>query len=236
MSTQDPNRVEVAARRLRRLETFLDVVYAVLFVHFIMYLPKTEDMAWMQLPWGLLSLLIDNRVELLRLFIAVGLTLISWNLTHKLLSPLQRTDGLHTICTLVQLVFGLPVSVLCRGGPDAQQRLFPGRAESLPRDVGVCGTDRLEIRATSGSGSRERLGRHPGSRGTQHDDRTANGFAQHRSCLHGSCRVDRGLVRTARDPDRRPLLDRQPSEVKGKPEQAIVGDRQHANRTAGCRV
>jgi hypothetical protein len=32
-------------RQLRRLETFLDVSYAVLFVHFILYLPETEDMA-----------------------------------------------------------------------------------------------------------------------------------------------------------------------------------------------
>ena len=92
-------------RQLRRLETFLDVAYAVLFVDFIMYLPRTEDMAWTELPLGLLSLLIDNSVELMRLVIAVGLTLISWNLTHKLLGPLQRTDARHTLLALLQLIF-----------------------------------------------------------------------------------------------------------------------------------
>jgi uncharacterized membrane protein len=94
-----------ARKQLRRLETFLDVAYAVLFVDFIMYLPHTEDMAWTDLPYGLLSLLIDNSLDLLRLIIAVGLTLISWNLTHKLLGPLERTDPRHTLLALLQLIF-----------------------------------------------------------------------------------------------------------------------------------
>ena len=50
----------VGRTRLKRLETFLDVAYGVLFVQFIMYLPETEDMAWVNLPFGLLSLLIDH--------------------------------------------------------------------------------------------------------------------------------------------------------------------------------
>ncbi|RLB41092.1 MAG: hypothetical protein DRH30_07540 [Deltaproteobacteria bacterium] len=94
-----------ARKQLRRLETFLDVAYAVLFVDFIMYLPHTEDMAWTYLPYGLVSLLIDNSLDLLRLIIAVGLTLISWNLTHKLLGPLERTDPRHTLLALLQLIF-----------------------------------------------------------------------------------------------------------------------------------
>lgn len=92
-------------KQLRRLETFIDVAYAVLFVDFIMYLPHTEDMAWNQLPYGLLSLLIDDSANLLRLIIAVGLTLISWNLTHKLLGPLDRTNPRHTLLALLQLIF-----------------------------------------------------------------------------------------------------------------------------------
>lgn len=102
--SKDTNRA-VSRRQLRRLETFLDVAYAVLFVDFIMYLPQTEDMAWTELPYGLLSLLIDEPVNLLRLIIAVGLTLISWNLTHKLLGPLDRTNARHTLLALLQLIF-----------------------------------------------------------------------------------------------------------------------------------
>ncbi len=97
--------VAAGRRQLRRLETFLDVAYAVLFVDFIMYLPHTEDMAWEALPYGLLSLLIDNSTDLLRLIIAVGLTLISWNLTHKLLGQLDRTNPRHTLLCLLQLIF-----------------------------------------------------------------------------------------------------------------------------------
>ena len=102
--SEDAN-VATGRRQLRRLETFLDVAYAVLFVEFIMFLPHTEDMAWTELPYGLLSLLIDNSTDLLRLIIAVGLTLISWNLTHKLLGPLDRTDPRHTLLALLQLIF-----------------------------------------------------------------------------------------------------------------------------------
>jgi TRAP-type C4-dicarboxylate transport system permease small subunit len=95
---------DTGERQLRRLETFLDVSYALLFVQFIDYLPRTEDMAWASMPYGLLSLLMDNWVELLRLFIAVGLTLFSWNLTNKLLAPLQRTDATHTFLMLLHLI------------------------------------------------------------------------------------------------------------------------------------
>ncbi len=66
---------------------------------------RSEREAWTNLPYGLLSLLIDNGLDLLRLIIAVGLTLISWNLTHKLLGPLERTDPRHTLLALLQLIF-----------------------------------------------------------------------------------------------------------------------------------
>jgi len=105
MSSAEPGEARQGRKRLRRLQTFLDVAYAVLFVDFIQYLPHTEDMKWEELPYGLLSLLLDNSLDLMRLIIAVGLTLISWNLTHKLLGPLTRTDPRHTLLMLLQLFF-----------------------------------------------------------------------------------------------------------------------------------
>ncbi len=95
----------VALRNLRRLETLLDVAYGVLTVDFIMYLPHTEDMAWADLPYGLASLLVADSNLLLRLIISVGLTLISWNLTRKLLSPLVGTNGKHSFLVLLQFLF-----------------------------------------------------------------------------------------------------------------------------------
>lgn len=103
--TAEVSEARQGMKQLRRLETFLDVAYAMLFVQFIQYLPRTEDMAWETLPYGLLSLLLENSVEVLRLIIAICLTLISWNLTHKLLGSLTRTDTWHTLLALLQLFF-----------------------------------------------------------------------------------------------------------------------------------
>jgi uncharacterized membrane protein len=133
----------VAGRKqLRRLETFLDVAYAVLFVDFIMYLPHTEDMAWTELPYGLLSLLIDDLANLLRLIIAVGLTLISWNLTHKLLDPLDRTDSRHTLLCLLQLIFVCLFLFFAIADPDLRSLSSPvGQSLSLALSgfIGIAG-------------------------------------------------------------------------------------------------
>jgi len=93
----------VARRRLRRLEVFLDVVYALLFAMMLQYLPQAEDMAWAEHRLGLLQLLVDHRVELLRIFIGLGLTPIYWNLHVNLLAPLAGTDGRHTSLVLLQM-------------------------------------------------------------------------------------------------------------------------------------
>ena len=107
MTNKDTADSATGQKRLRRLETFLDVVYAVLFVNFIYYLPQEaeEDLAWLDLPFELFSLLLDRSVELMRLLIGVGLLLLSWNLTHKLLGPLERTNVMHTVLTQLQLIF-----------------------------------------------------------------------------------------------------------------------------------
>lgn len=98
-------RSEAGARRLRRLEVFLDVVYALVFFRMINYLPASENMRWAGSRWGLLQLLVDNREELLRIVVGIGLTLIYWNLNNKLFARLARTDGKHAVMALVQLVF-----------------------------------------------------------------------------------------------------------------------------------
>ena len=91
MATQ--NVVELQGRNyLRRLGVFLDVVYALLFVQMLQYLPQAEDMSWRDRPLGLLQVLIDNGTELLRIVVGCGLTLIYWNLSNRLLGSLVRTD------------------------------------------------------------------------------------------------------------------------------------------------
>ena len=128
-TTVDDATAASGRRQLRRLETFLDVAYGVLFVDFIMYLPRTEDMAWTELPYGLLSLLINDSADLMRLVIAVGLTVISWKLTHRLLGPLERTDGKHTALAVLQLIFVCLFLFFAAADPSL---------ESLSSPIGQC--------------------------------------------------------------------------------------------------
>ncbi len=89
---------------LRRLSRFIDVAYALLFIHLIVkFLPHFEDMEWTHKPYGLLSHLVDNRLELLRIFIGGGLALLYWNQNNSLFKNLIRTNGLHAMLSLVQL-------------------------------------------------------------------------------------------------------------------------------------
>ena len=93
---------------LRRLTTFIDVVYALIFFHmFSTYLPLIEDMSWVEKPLGLLSLMIDNGSELLRIFIGAGLALLYWNQNNDLFKNLVKTNGIHALLSLVQLIFVL---------------------------------------------------------------------------------------------------------------------------------
>ncbi len=96
---------EQGKKHLQRLETFLDVLYALLFFQMLHYLPQGEDMAWADKPLGLLSLLWANADELLRIFVGLALTIIYWNLNNKLFGPLVRTNGRHAILALLQMFF-----------------------------------------------------------------------------------------------------------------------------------
>jgi len=98
----------VARRRRRRLEVFLDVVYALLFAIMLQYLPQAEHMAWAEHRLGLLQVLIDHRAELLRIFIGLGLTLIYWNLHVNLFAPLAGADGRYASLVLLQMVAVCP--------------------------------------------------------------------------------------------------------------------------------
>jgi hypothetical protein len=83
---------------------FLDVVYALLFVEMLRYLPAAENLAWVGQAWGLLGVMVSDPNVLLRIVIGLGLTLIYWMLSNRLLGPLDRTDTPHTLFCLLQMV------------------------------------------------------------------------------------------------------------------------------------
>ncbi len=89
---------------LNRLSRFIDIVYALLFFFMIThYMPLIEDMEWSHKPLGLLSHLMDNSGELLRIFIGGGLALMYWNQNNGLFKHLTKTNGMHAALSLVQL-------------------------------------------------------------------------------------------------------------------------------------
>ena len=94
-----------AMRSLRRLEVFLDVLYALIVFRMLAYLPSPNDMTWVGKPLGLLGRLIHERRELWRPVMGIGLTVICWTLNNKRLNQLKLTDGLHTLINLVQMAF-----------------------------------------------------------------------------------------------------------------------------------
>jgi hypothetical protein len=89
---------------LNRLRRFIDIVYALIFFHLITkYLPVIEEMEWTHKPYGLLSHMIDNKEELLRLFIGAGLALMYWNQNNGLFKNLIKTNGTHLALSVIQL-------------------------------------------------------------------------------------------------------------------------------------
>ena len=111
---------------LTRLSRFIDVVYAVIFFHILStYLPNFEDMAWMQKPYGLLSHLADNRMELLRIFIGGGLALLYWNQNNGIFKHLVRTNYTHAALSLVQLFFVVLFVYFAIADPNLESQSSP---------------------------------------------------------------------------------------------------------------
>jgi hypothetical protein len=91
-----------AARSLRRLEVFLDVLYALIVFRMLGYLPSAQDMTWVGKPLGVLGPLIHDPRDLWRAVMGIGLAVICWSLNNRRLNRLRVTDGMHTLINLVQ--------------------------------------------------------------------------------------------------------------------------------------
>lgn len=94
----------LSLRVVRRLEVFVDVVFALIFFHILLYLPPTTDMTWVGRPYGVLQGLVDNPVEFVRVLVGIGLTLIYWLQSTTFLKYVSRTNGVHASLQLCQLV------------------------------------------------------------------------------------------------------------------------------------
>jgi hypothetical protein len=91
-----------ASRALRRLEVFLDIVYGLVAVHMLTYLPSVKDMSWATHPLGLLGAMVTNARELWRTLMGLTITAIAWLVCARRLSRLRATDAAHSGIVLVQ--------------------------------------------------------------------------------------------------------------------------------------
>ncbi len=89
---------------LRRLETFLDVSYALLFMEMLRQLPRTEEFDPTGDAFGILRIFIDRPTDMLRVIIGVGLVIMYWGLSHHFTGPLVRSDSKHATLVLMQLL------------------------------------------------------------------------------------------------------------------------------------
>jgi hypothetical protein len=89
-------------RSLRRLQVFVDIIYALVAFHMLTYLPPVQDMSWVGKPLGLLGVLFAKPRELWRVVMGLGVTAICWFIASKRLVRLRGTDVVHTTVILVQ--------------------------------------------------------------------------------------------------------------------------------------
>jgi hypothetical protein len=91
-----------SARALRRLEVFLDIVYGLIAVHMLSYLPSVKDMSWTAHRLGLLGAMVSDGREVWRAVMGLTITAFAWLICARRLSRLRATDALHSGIVLVQ--------------------------------------------------------------------------------------------------------------------------------------
>lgn len=93
---------EMRARRLRRLEMLLDVVYAIIIWRIFMLLPRpTEGEAS---DWNsILDMLMATPAALVGVLIGIVIVIVYWEQSNTLFGHLDGTDSRHTTLSILQL-------------------------------------------------------------------------------------------------------------------------------------
>lgn len=88
-------------RQLFRLERLMDVIYAIVLWRAFTLLPRPEQA---NMTWGTLTeFLLSDRSNILIVFVALVLIIIYWSQNNLLFGNLERTDGKHTIISMVHI-------------------------------------------------------------------------------------------------------------------------------------
>lgn len=95
--------VERETRQLRRLETLIDVVYALAIVRLFTHLPHPSKAEW---AWDSVAGFLGGNIGTLAiLFIGITLISIYWIQNNTLFGNLVRTDTKHAVISIFQLSF-----------------------------------------------------------------------------------------------------------------------------------
>lgn len=100
----DSTYASVARSQLTRLATLTDVVYAVALVMVITWLPLPEESHSVGTVW-LFDLWAEFSDNIIGVVLGLLFSIIYWLRSNKLMSPLERTDGVHTGLSIVSVFF-----------------------------------------------------------------------------------------------------------------------------------
>lgn len=95
----------MTGRRLASLNTFLDALFALGFFRIMQFLPAYEDKSWQQLPYGLLSLLASQPVNLIRIVFGLLIIVYYWYRKNTLLSVVERSNGVLATLSIASVTF-----------------------------------------------------------------------------------------------------------------------------------
>jgi uncharacterized membrane protein len=97
------SKIQRDEKQLRRLHTLVDVVYALIIVRLFMMLPNPE--ASEVVGFDPLAIFTEGGDRFIMLIIGFILVLIYWFQSNKTTGNLMKTDGKHTVLSLLQLFF-----------------------------------------------------------------------------------------------------------------------------------
>ena len=97
------SKIQRDEKQLRRLHTLVDVVYALIIVRLFMMLPNPEVSE--VVGFDPLAIFTEGGDRFVMLIIGFILVLIYWFQSNKTTGNLVKTDGKHTVLSLLQLFF-----------------------------------------------------------------------------------------------------------------------------------
>jgi hypothetical protein len=92
-------------QKLRSLGMFLDVVFALMFVRIVEFLPSFQDGHWVRLPHGILSLLASQPANLTRVAFGLVITVYYWNRKNTLFSLLAKSNSVFATLSIADVSF-----------------------------------------------------------------------------------------------------------------------------------